>query len=158
MAGIEKDFQLVASCPLKQHASHIRMIKTVWNENIFYSLEDKSKEVAMYENGLKISYTFPTKKKNPHDRKANIIALDYDPDLDILGFIATDRQFYLYETKSRQRLLHTEEGLPLLGTGLYYLGHKKLWISTCNEFSMTAWRVTRKGICTVEVVVFQDRN
>lgn len=151
VAGKTKEFQLVAICPLKIHSSSIKTIKAVPNDSSFYCLEDKSKEVAIYSTDLRVVYEFPTVKKNILDKKSTVIALDYDWKLDILGFLATDRQLYLYETKTRQRLLHIEEGLPLVGTGIYYLENADIWITTANDFTLTVWKITRKVYCTVEV-------
>lgn len=96
--------------------------------------------------------TVGTIKRNIYDSTPHILACAYDNDQDMLGFVATDRQFYLYETQRRQGVLKIINLKDNISYGVWYLPKSSLWLTVSETHTITVWSISRKAVCTVEVI------
>lgn len=144
---------------MKKQATSIRQIVPTGIEgDIFFSLEESAKEIISFNANGSILQTIGTLKRNIYDKSPQILACSYDTQLDILGFVATDRQFYLYETQKRQGILKVVNLRDNISYGVWFLPNSSLWVTVSNNHQATVWSITRKAICTVTVSLSLPEN
>lgn len=153
LANQSKDLITSAIISLKKQSSSIRQILTTkLDGESFFSIEELSKEVVLYSGTGSVIQTIGTVKRNIYDSIPHILACAYDNDLDLLGLVATDRQFYLYETQRRQGVLKIINFKDKISYGVWFLPKSSVWLTVSETHTITVWSISRKAICTVEVI------